>query len=259
MKDHAHIDVTSVMPKMRGIGHPSVRRVSSLPVPANVNSAYFRPGADDLIDTRDPLPHMWYRTAGKRGFDIAFVIATLPISLLITLVCAAALWLEGGRPFYRQDRLGKGGKVFSIVKLRTMVRDADDQLAHYLESDPALKEEWTKTQKLKNDPRITRVGAFLRASSMDELPQLWNVLIGEMSLVGPRPMMPDQLPLYGDQRAYFALQPGITGLWQVSARNEAQFSYRSRLDTQYFRALCLRHDVGLLFRTLGVVMRRTGY
>lgn len=265
MKDHPQIDVNKMLlTKMQSAGHLDVNLsqtavLSAAGQSANVNAPYSSRMTDDPFDTPGPLPHAWYRAAGKRGFDIAFVIATLPISVVIILGCAVALWLEGGHPFFRQDRLGKGGKVFSILKLRTMVRDADEQLAQYLESDPDLKAEWTRTQKLKNDPRITRTGALLRATSLDELPQLWNVLIGQMSLVGPRPMMPDQLPLYGDQRAYFALQPGITGLWQVSARNEHQFSYRAKIDHQYFHRVSLWQDIGLLFRTVGVVVRKTGY
>ena len=205
------------------------------------------------------LEHSWYRGVGKRGLDVLLVIASIPVSVPITLMCAIALWIESGLPFYRQDRLGKGARKFSILKLRTMVRDADAQLAYYLAKDPALRQEWETTQKLKADPRITRVGSFLRATSLDELPQLWNVLKGEMSLVGPRPMMPEQLPLYGDAKAYFALQPGITGIWQVSARNEKRFSFRAEVDTQYFRDVSPLCDLGLLLKTVGVVLRRTGY
>ena len=156
-------------------------------------------------------------------------------------------------------RSGKGRTLFSILKLRTMVRDADAQLEQYLQRDPEMRAAWDATQKLKNDPRITPVGGFLRKTSLDELPQLWNVLKGEMSLVGPRPMMPQQLPLYGDPQAYFAVPPGITGVWQVSARNETRFSYRAELDEKYLADLSLMLDFGLMLRTVGVVLRRTGY
>ncbi len=187
------------------------------------------------------------------------VIATLPVSVPVIVFSALALWLEGGQPFYRQDRLGKNGERFSILKLRTMVRDADTLLAHYLEKDPALKEEWETTQKLKCDPRITRFGRFLRATSLDELPQLWNVLKGDMSLVGPRPMLPEQLALYGNPAAYFTLLPGITGIWQVSCRNETRFSFRAEVDAQYYCEISMMRDCGLLLQTVGVVLRRTGY
>ncbi|WP_096869765.1 sugar transferase [Phaeobacter piscinae] len=200
-----------------------------------------------------------YASFGKRCLDIFLVLLTLPISLPLILMAALALWFEGGNPFYTQDRLGQRGRVFSILKLRTMVRDAEQLLERHLASDPAMRREWDETQKLKEDPRITPVGRFLRTTSLDELPQLWNVLIGEMSLVGPRPMMPDQLPLYGDATAYFELKPGITGLWQVSVRNESGFAVRARADADYHGDLCLRTDVDLIWRTVGVVLRGTGY
>ncbi|MCF6432742.1 sugar transferase [Leisingera sp. MMG026] len=200
-----------------------------------------------------------YAVAGKRGLDLLLVILSLPLVLPLIALCAAALWLEGGRPFYTQARLGRGGRVFRILKLRTMVRDADHLLQYYLETDPALRREWDDTQKLKNDPRITEVGRFLRATSLDELPQLWNVATGDMSLVGPRPMMPEQLPLYGDAGAYNELRPGITGIWQVSVRNEAGFASRMHADFEYRRSLSLSRDLGLIWRTAGVVLKGTGY
>lgn len=200
-----------------------------------------------------------YRRIGKRATDLVLVMLLAPLALFLIAVCAAMLWIEGGNPFYRQDRLGRNGKVFSIVKLRTMVRDADSKLDACLAADPALRHEWDSTQKLKNDPRITRVGALLRQTSLDELPQLWNVITGEMSLVGPRPMLPDQLELYGDARHYFALKPGITGLWQVSKRNEGVFQLRVALDAEYDRCLSFWQDFRLMLRTVGVVVGRTGY
>ncbi len=175
-----------------------------------------------------------YQRVGKRLLDIALLVLTLPISLPLILLAALALWIEGGQPFYTQDRLGLGGRRFSILKLRTMVRNADQQLESYLARDPQLRKEWNETQKLKHDPRITRVGRILRVTSLDELPQLWNVLKGEMSLVGPRPILPEQLPLYGDDSAYNRLLPGITGLWQVSVRNESSFQVRAKADASYY-------------------------
>lgn len=200
-----------------------------------------------------------YALAGKRLLDLFLVLISLPVTLPLVAVCALALWAESGRPFYTQSRLGRGGRTFRILKLRTMVRDADQLLHQYLRDDPALREEWQQTQKLKNDPRITPVGRLLRATSLDELPQLWNVAMGDMSLVGPRPMMPDQLSLYGDPHAYFALRPGITGIWQVSVRNEAGFASRGQADTEYLQGLTFARDLGLIWRTLGVVMKGTGY
>lgn len=200
-----------------------------------------------------------YALLGKRLLDLFLVLVSAPITLPVIGFGALFLWIEGGRPFYRQDRIGKDGKVFSILKLRTMVRDADARLAAYLAEDPELRKEWDETQKLKKDPRITPVGNILRATSMDELPQLWNVLTGEMSLVGPRPMMTDQAGMYGDSRYYDAVRPGITGIWQVSDRNDSAFVTRRDADEEYFFSMSLVKDLILLTKTFGAVVRRTGY
>lgn len=209
--------------------------------------------------TRPREPKRFYRDFGKRLMDIVIVILSLPMTFPVTLFCALALFIEGGNPFYRQRRLGAGGRVFEILKLRTMCRDAEKMLESCLEADPALRAEWDLTQKLKNDPRITRVGAFLRKTSLDELPQFWNVFKGEMSVVGPRPMMPDQLSMYDNPTPYFALRPGITGAWQVSDRNESSFSYRSTVDARYHANLSIWRDMRILVQTVGVVLRRTGH
>ncbi|WP_425045851.1 sugar transferase [Primorskyibacter sp. S87] len=201
----------------------------------------------------------FYRVYGKRALDIFLVFLSLPVTVPIMVLCAVALWIESGLPFYQQNRLGRDGRYFKILKLRTMVRDADELLQKYLQDDPELREEWETTQKLKRDPRITLVGGFLRKTSLDELPQIWNVLKGDMSLVGPRPMMPDQLEIYGEPSSYFALRPGITGVWQVSARNETHFCQRARIDMDYFKLLSFPLDLKLLLKTVGVVCRRTGY
>lgn len=235
---------------------PSQKSISAAwlpPLPSDVDGPL-----DGVLNRPRPSRHRWYLARGKRALDVAFVLLTAPISLSIILLAALALWLEGGKPFYRQDRLGKNGKVFSMWKLRTMVPGAEDQLSDYLERDPALKHEWETTQKLRRDPRVTRLGSMLRATSIDELPQLWNVLLGHMSLVGPRPMMPDQLAIYGNPAAYFAVRPGITGIWQVAGRNRNVFAYRETADAEYFASVSLFGDLVLLFRTAGAVLRRTG-
>ena len=200
-----------------------------------------------------------YRSTGKRVLDVVAILLSLPFALPIIGLCALALWIEGGSPIYRQIRIGKDGKRFSILKLRTMVKNADQVLEDYLSKDPEMRAEWDALQKIKNDPRITRVGGLLRATSLDELPQLINVLKGDMSLVGPRPMMVDQAEMYGEMRAYEALRPGITGLWQVSARNGNTFCYRNEVDATYESDVTLRKDFAILLKTVGVVMRRTGY
>jgi len=206
-----------------------------------------------------PGPVYLYRHLGKRVMDVLFVLLTLPFSLPIIALSALALWVSGGNPFYTQERLGSAGKRFSILKLRTMVPNADQVLEEYLAKDPEMRREWDEIQKLRNDPRITPLGHLLRKTSMDELPQLLNVLIGDMSLVGPRPMMPEQLEMYGDATHYNAVKPGITGLWQVSARNSERFTYRNEVDSAYERSLTLKLDLTILFKTIGVVLRPTGH
>lgn len=208
---------------------------------------------------RKAKPVLLYRNHVKRILDVLLVLLALPFALPIIGICALILWREGGSPFYTQPRLGLDGSRFSILKLRTMVMDADAKLEQYLADNPEARDEWDRLQKLKHDPRITPIGKFLRSTSIDELPQIYNVLIGEMSLVGPRPMMPEQLPMYGKADAYFAVRPGITGLWQVSARNSATFDYRNEVDSAYERNLTARMDATILLKTVGVVLRRTGH
>jgi len=154
----------------------------------------------------------FYKSYAKRGLDIALVLLFLPIVGPLVLLMAAVTALDGSNPFYSQLRVGKNGRFFRIWKIRTMTVDAEARLESYLNSNPEARAEWNKHQKLKNDPRITTVGRFLRKASLDELPQLFNVLQGSMSLVGPRPMMPEQEQYYFGS-AYYSLRPGLTGLW----------------------------------------------
>ena len=199
-----------------------------------------------------------YRQGAKRGLDIIFVLLTLPISVPLTLGLICLVAFDGHNPLYRQNRVGCGGRVFRMVKIRTMVPGADALLEEYLSNDPEARREWDENQKLKCDPRITSTGHFLRKSSLDELPQLWNVLKGDMSLVGPRPMMVGQEALY-PAKAYYDLRPGITGPWQVSTRNETSFAERAEFDNRYLANLSLSQDLSILLRTVGVVLRGTGY
>jgi len=199
-----------------------------------------------------------YRDRIKRVFDIVMVLASIPFVVPIIAVLAIIIALDGGRPFYRQERLGHGGRRFNLWKLRTMVVDADETLEACLKRNPALRAEWDATQKLKCDPRITRLGRLMRKTSLDELPQLWNVLKGEMSLVGPRPMLPEQSVLYRGH-AYYALRPGLTGFWQISDRNDSDFSQRAERDTQYAQALSFAVDLKVIMATFRVVLRATGY
>ncbi len=201
--------------------------------------------------------HGAYSRVFKRLLDICFVIVVAPIAAPLILLAAILVATDGHSPFFLQKRVGKAGIVFGMVKLRTMVPGADAVLDDYLGKNPEAHAEWNHSQKLRKDPRITKVGRFLRKSSLDELPQLWNVMTGTMSVVGPRPITEAQRGLYPG-RAYYSLQPGITGLWQVSKRNDCGFKDRSLIDDQYAASLSLREDLGILVRTIGVVIRCTG-
>lgn len=199
-----------------------------------------------------------YRMAFKRAFDVLAVLAFAPFVLPIIAVLALVIARDGGSPFYSQVRLGKNRSTFRMWKLRSMVTDADARMEECLAADPDARNEWNETQKLKNDPRVTGFGRFLRKSSLDELPQLWNVLRGEMSLVGPRPMMLSQEALY-PCNSYYSLRPGITGYWQTSGRNDTSFAARAMFDRAYERDLSFRTDLVVLARTASTVLRGTGY
>jgi len=211
----------------------------------------------DNIQGRSGRPFRPYRVVLKRVLDV-FIVVSAAIFVLPTVVFLACLIrLNGGRAFYSQQRVGQSGRIYTMWKLRSMTQNADADLEAHLEINPEARAEWDSTQKLKNDPRITPLGRILRKSSLDELPQLWNVLKGDMSLVGPRPMLPEQQVMYPGT-AYYKLRPGITGMWQVSKRNESTFADRARFDAQYDRRLSFITDIKLLLATVRVVLRGTG-
>ena len=199
-----------------------------------------------------------YRRYGKRTLDIVLVLISAPLVLLLLLPMIALIAMDGGRPFYSQMRVGVNGSSYRMWKLRSMVENAEEKLSVYLAENPEAKAEWDRDQKLKNDPRITRVGKIIRKTSLDELPQLWNVLKGEMSIVGPRPMMINQRRMYPGKH-YYALRPGITGAWQVSSRNDSTFAERALFDARYNRSLSFREDLRIIGTTVGVVLRGTGH
>ena len=199
----------------------------------------------------------FYRDRAKRMLDLALVLASAPVTVPLIALMALLVSLDGATPFYRQQRIGRAGRIFSIWKIRTMVPEADAQLEAHLAADPDAAREWHSTQKLREDPRVTRVGAFLRKTSLDELPQFWNVITGEMSLIGPRPMMVEQAELYPG-RAYYALRPGITGPWQVSDRNDTTFAARAQYDQHYYEGLSLGVDASIFLRTFAVILLCTG-
>ena len=195
----------------------------------------------------------------KRLLDVvgAIALGLLFAPLIITIVLL--MHRDGYSVIYRHRRVGRSGKIFSCLKFRTMVPNADQVLRNLLESDPNLRAEWIRDHKLRNDPRVTRLGRFLRRTSLDELPQLLNVLRGEMSLVGPRPVVREELLRYGrNVAAYLAAKPGITGLWQVTGRNNTDYRRRVVLDTYYVRNQNLLLDLYILIKTTGVVLGGKG-
>jgi exopolysaccharide production protein ExoY len=198
-----------------------------------------------------------YRQSGKRFLDIFLVVATAPITILVIIVLALAILVTGQNPFYIQKRVGRGGRTFRMIKLQTMLPNADERLETYLAANPEARAEWDSKQKLMNDPRITPLGNFLRKTSLDELPQLFNVANGTMSLVGPRPMMLDQKEQYPG-KAYYRLRPGMTGLWQVSDRNSCEFVGRVRFDDTYDCVVSFRTDISVIAQTVKVILRATG-
>jgi lipopolysaccharide/colanic/teichoic acid biosynthesis glycosyltransferase len=195
----------------------------------------------------------------KRGIDLVLGLLMAPLCILLVGLLWALVRLDGGPGFFGHVRVGRHGRAFRCWKIRTMVPDADRALARVLQSDPEVAAQWAAERKLRRDPRITRIGRFLRRSSLDELPQLLNVLRGDMSLVGPRPVTFEEIDLYGASRgAYLSVRPGLTGLWQVSGRNSLSYEARVSLDERYVTTMGLLTDVRILARTLGVVFRRTG-
>lgn len=214
---------------------------------------------DYLIDEAltAPATNVFYRDSAKRVLDIALVLLALLPVLLILGIMAAFVALDGKSPIYLQKRVGRNGRLFDMWKLRSMVSNADALLEEHLTANPAARIEWDRTQKLRNDPRITPIGRIIRKTSLDELPQLWNVLVGDMSLVGPRPMMVEQRKLYPGT-AYYALRPGITGFWQISVRNASSFAERAGFDTDYLSKVSLWTDVTVILKTVRVVLRGTG-
>jgi undecaprenyl-phosphate galactose phosphotransferase len=195
----------------------------------------------------------------KRLLDL--VVASVMVLLLfpLMLVVALAVCADGGPALFVHQRLGRNGRPFKCLKFRTMVLRSDVALRELLATNPAAAREWAETQKLRKDPRVTRIGAFLRATSLDELPQLFNVLLGDMSLVGPRPIVRDEAPRYGaDVQYYYAVRPGLTGLWQTSGRSELSYEQRVRLDVAYVTGRSMLKDVKILLKTVRVVLDRAG-
>ncbi|MEM6744212.1 MAG: sugar transferase [Pseudomonadota bacterium] len=201
-----------------------------------------------------------YAAFGKRALDVALALALIPFVAPITAALAFLVWIrDGAWPLFGHQRIGRDGKPFRCWKIRTMVPDAERRLAAHLKADPEAAAEWEANHKLVHDPRITPMGEFLRRTSLDELPQLWNVLTGEMSFVGPRPVTDEELDKYGSARgAYCRMRPGITGLWQISGRNDVSYGERVQLDLDYLASITPLRDLKIILRTGLVVVFPTG-
>lgn len=236
----------SVVPAMRGV-----------PL-FGTDISYFFSHEVAMLKLRNNLRY-WPARLLKRVFDLAAALALLVLGALPLLYIALRIQRDGGPAIFAHKRVGQTGKVFPCFKFRTMQVDAEERLRELLANDPAARAEWEREFKLRNDPRITSIGQFLRRTSLDELPQLFNVIRGEMSLVGPRPVIRAELCKYGDDVDYFLMvRPGMTGLWQVSGRNDVDYDTRVYLDTWYVKNWSLWYDIAILFKTIKVVLRRDG-
>ena len=218
-------------------------------------------GVDRGLSLRQgaPVRSSPLREAVNRGVDLTGALAIGVLLLPLFAVIALLLSLQGGPVIYRHRRIGRDGKPFDCLKFRSMYLDAARRLHELFARHPELEAEWLRDHKLRDDPRITGVGRLLRRTSLDELPQLWNVLRGEMSLVGPRPIVREETIRYGRQmKAYVTVRPGITGLWQVTGRNNTDYRRRVVLDVYYVRHRSLRLDLTILLKTIWVVVRGDG-
>lgn len=212
-----------------------------------------------LINIRNNLKSFTNRFI-KRLFDLSVGILSLPFILLIIGIIGIIIRLESrGAPIYAHERIGRKGNPFKCFKFRTMQSDAEDKLKQMLEGDEILRHEWETTWKLRDDPRVTKIGRYLRKSSLDELPQIFNVLRGEMSLVGPRPYLPRELTQIRENvKVIGSAKPGITGLWQVSGRSDTGYPYRVKLDLWYVMNWSLWLDIAIIFKTIRVVLKAEG-
>jgi undecaprenyl-phosphate galactose phosphotransferase len=215
--------------------------------------------AISFADQEIATPILVRYSIAKRSFDVVAALLILALAAPAMLVIAVLVKLDGGPILFRHRRVGAGGAAFPCLKFRTMVVDAERALNNLLAKDAAARAEWEAEFKLRKDPRITWLGRFLRKSSLDELPQLFNVLAGQMSLVGPRPIVYQEVARYSTKIAdYYTCRPGITGLWQVSGRNDVSYDERVALDSRYARQWSFGRDLMILVQTIRVVLQRAG-
>ena len=214
-----------------------------------------------LVDTGAPPPMITIRPTygAKRLMDLTLVLLTIPITVPLIAVLWVFVRQDGATGFFGHSRIGRDGQMFNCWKLRSMVEGAEAKLHIHLAENPKAAAEWASHRKLTHDPRITRLGQLLRKTRLDELPQLWNVLIGEMSLVGPRPITRSELGKYGVYRnVYLAQRPGLTGVWQVLGDTSDPYSDRVAMDVTYAARRGVFYDIGLMLCTVGVMLVRVG-
>jgi lipopolysaccharide/colanic/teichoic acid biosynthesis glycosyltransferase len=218
-------------------------------------------GPSHRVRRKEQFPADLFRyRAVKRVLDVTLIVITAPLLLLAIGIVAILVMLSSPGPiFYSHRRIRKNGAFFSMWKFRTMCVNSAEVLEDYLSSHPEARKEWNKTHKLRHDPRITKLGAFLRRYSLDELPQFWNVMAGHMSLVGPRPIVAAEVEKYSDSfECYCRVKPGLTGLWQVSGRSELTYDERVVLDCEYVNTWSLGRDTKILLKTFRVVVSQDG-
>lgn len=256
-KKHGEAGVKSFPRALRSLhGRDVVRDELSTGTPLWSGTAYGAP----RLSRRVAAPTVSDTPVGgviKRAFDVTIASTTLilmaPTMILIALLIVIT---TGGPVFFVQQRVGFNRKLFGCLKFRTMVVDAGDRLSAYLAENPEAAQAWRETQKLKNDPRVTWIGHILRKSSLDELPQLFNVLRGDMSCIGPRPVLQDELKRYGDHDTDYAkAKPGLTGMWQVNGRSNTSYAHRVKCDRYYVRRWSVALDFNILFKTIPAVMK----
>lgn len=260
MHPHSEASMT-VLSRMPATDSRSVSITPSSPAKPAACAAAPRDAAPHGMLERGRVGLNMLERAAKRLFDLVGVLVMLALFAPIMLGIALAVRMTTGRQvIYGHTRIGRDGREFQCYKFRSMVPNADEVLRRLLESDPQARAEWERDFKLKDDPRITRVGRFIRKTSLDELPQLWNVLRGEMSIVGPRPIVQLELDRYYDAARdhYLSVRPGLTGLWQVSGRNDIGYDERVNLDRHYVDNWNVWTDMTIVLRTVGVMFGRKG-
>ena len=237
-------------PEVRAADRHMVRRTAAYAAAANLTAT---DAAEEQATTR-PLRDIIIRTLDIAGTLTGLIIAAPALAILAVLIAR-----DGGAALFNQIRVGKDGQGFRCFKLRSMASDAEARLEAVLANDPQAAAEWAEHRKLKNDPRITKLGHFIRKTSLDELPQLWNVLKGDMSLVGPRPIVPDELAMYGKNAAgYLAHRPGLTGLWQVSGRSDCDYDTRVALDLEWSAKRSVVSYLEIILKTVPAVLAKDG-